>query len=184
VYVYPRSGATWHSATQTSQFTDPAGASANDLFSESLAQSGTAIVTGTAIHASRVGTAVVFAPPRPAITAARQSHKTWALGTAKPKLNPKRTPKGGTEFSFTVNEPTSVSLAFAERLHGHARSKGKLIVHAKQGHNVVYLDGKTGGGRRLSAGKCTVTVSATNTNGSSSHATLHFTTIKAKNARK
>jgi hypothetical protein len=67
---------------------------------------------------------------RPRVSGARQSHSRWREGNGLAKLT-KRTPVTiGTSFSFTLNEQSSVSLAFTQRLSGRkvngtCRAQGK-----------------------------------------------------------
>ena len=101
-------------------------------------------------------------------TKVTETPKKWKLGHTLPAVNPKMKPKGGTKFSFRLNEKATVSFAFT-------RSKGakhKRVYQASfpAGENHLYFDGAITKKVRLSAGTYNVTIVATNSAGRSTAA--------------
>jgi hypothetical protein len=95
-------------------------------------------------------------------------------------VNPHRKPKTGDALSFTLQAAASVTLSFREKnSHGRRVHKGTVVVPARKGRNSVYLDGKLGHGKKLTAGQCAVTITAKNANGTARAKPLHFVTHRA-----
>ncbi|HEX3823611.1 MAG TPA: hypothetical protein VHV79_03995 [Mycobacteriales bacterium] len=53
--------------------------------------------------------------------------------------------------------------------------RGSVVVAAHSGKNSVVIDGKLGHGKTLKAGRCNVTITAKNANGTSAAKPVHFT---------
>jgi PKD repeat protein len=115
--------------------------------------------------ASIVHMVTVAAAPGPTLTRVSESHRRWTSARRK----------GGTMFSFVLNEPATVSLRFTRK---HSRAAPTLSVVGHTGANQVRFDGRVGR-TKLGPGSYSVTITATNTVGlrSSSH-TLRFTILR------
>jgi len=124
---------------------------------------------------------IVLAPP-PVLSRLGQAHAVWRAGIGGVRLTPaqRRVPIG-THFSFTLNTPATVRLAFARRLAGRlvrgrcvpgtranrtrrscirTVSAGPIILDEATGPNSVAFTGRLGPARRLPPGNYTVTVTA------------------------
>jgi Glucodextranase, domain B len=158
----------------------------------------TNVFGNTAQAQSTVTYTPVVAPPAPAISHLSQSHRTWR---EKGKAG-KHKPPVGTTFSFTLNEPAKVTLAFTERVSGRKVKKNKCVVktHAnrrkptckltvkvgtltmngKTGQNKVAFKGAVAHGHKLAPGTYTLTITAVNstTHVSSKPVSLKFTIVK------
>ncbi len=148
--------------------------------------------TGTVGTTQAISAAVTVQLPAPALTRAGESHRIWRESG---KAN-KHKPPVGTKFSFTLNENATVKLSFALQAKGrkvkgkcvaqsrHNRhnatckltdEKGTLTVDGQSGKNTVSFRGNLPHGHRLTPGKYTVTLSASNASGHSRSETLTFT---------
>lgn len=135
------------------------------------------------------------APHTPALTNFHQSHRKWREG--KPH---KHRPPVGTTFSFTLDQPATVSLVFNQRLVGR-KVKGKCVAKKKNnqgkprckrtvrrgmvtvgghaGSNSISFKGRISAGKKLGPGRYTVTITATNAAGQQSKPhTLDFRIVK------
>jgi hypothetical protein len=124
------------------------------------------------------GVAYVLAVPTPAVTGVKQTHATFTIGTKAARVNPTSV-KGGTVFSFGVNDTAAVTLAFSKRKAGKTVSEGKITVPAVSTTARVYFDGVVSATKTLSPGKYAVRLSAVNSGGSVTGPRLSFT-AKAK----
>jgi IPT/TIG domain-containing protein len=127
--------------------------------------------------------AFTYVAPPPAISALSQAHRSWKA-------------RKGTAFSFTLNEPASVSLAFTQTLGGrrvHGRcvpqskrnrakpackrtlKRGTVTVSGASGANKLPFKGRISRSKRLGAGRYTVTIVATSPAGLKS--ALSFTIL-------
>ncbi|HEX3825022.1 MAG TPA: FG-GAP repeat protein [Mycobacteriales bacterium] len=172
-FIEPTIG--WSSESQTDVLVG-AGGHAGDQFGYGMAATGSTIVAGATGRTSTRGTAYVFAPRPPTLSAVKQAHKSWHLGTNPRSVNPAHPPRGGTSFRFALSQSATISLVFAEKHGKHLVKRGTLSVHGKAGANAVYFAGKISHGKHLTPGHCKVTITATNRNGTSRSRTLRFTT--------
>jgi hypothetical protein len=144
----------------------------------SVAIAGATIVAGAPGNVTghtSAGAAFVYppraAPTKPTLSKVTETHKSWKAGKALPRLNPKKAPKGGTAFGFTLSQPATVSLSFATRKGAH---KGSLSEHAREGANYLFFDGRLTRHKKLKAGRYVVTVTAKNAAGRSAAKKLAF----------
>jgi hypothetical protein len=181
VYTYIRPSAGWKTATQSAEVVG-AGGAAGDEFGASAAVAGDTMVIGAPGHDADTGTAEMLAPPGPVLSAVGQSHRRWQLGSRRVVVNPVHRPKGGDEVSFRLSQAATVSMVFSERVGRRTVSKGVLRLHVRAGANRVFIDGRTGHGKTLVPGHATVSIAATNANGSTGHRRLRLTVVSAKHA--
>ena len=145
---------------------------------------------------------LVTQPPTPTITGLAQSHKTWREGARLATLartKPKKRPVG-TTFSFRLDTPGRVQLAFTQRVRGrkvsgrcvrptngnkrrHACTRtvvaGSLAFSDHAGLNRVHFEGRLSRKRRLKPGPYTLVVTAANTLGrKSATRTISFTIVR------
>jgi hypothetical protein len=185
--------------TVTLQVTDNAGCSAAEVFTGQ-----TAYCNGSpaAIAIRTVTVPPSSSPlPAPAITGAGQSHTRWREGSKLVQISrKKRKPPVGTTFSFSLNEPASVSFAFTQRLAGrrvghrcvaknrrNARRRscaltvtaGVLSFPGHTGTNKVAFQGRVSRSQKLKPGRYTLVISATNAAGvRATPVSLSFTIVK------
>jgi hypothetical protein len=130
------------------------------------------------------------------IASIRQTHRVWRAAGTHPRRRQVRRKPVGTEFSFDLNQPANVSLAFSQALPGrrragrcvkagpHARGRrctrsvprGSFSVAGIAGTNTVPFKGRIGGSR-LPAGNYVLRVTATNLAGQSVAQTIRFTIV-------
>jgi FG-GAP repeat len=145
----------------------------------SVAISGTTVIGGadgySTAKASELGEVLIFGSkstvkpaPKPTLTKVTESPKKWKLGHALPAVNPKKKPKGGTEFSFRLNEKATVTFTFT-RATG---AKHTRVFHAsfRSGENHLYFDGAITKKVLLTPGKYKVSIVAKNAAGVSTAA--------------
>ncbi len=143
--------------------------------------------------------ATTTAPP--VISNAAQSNHSWREGTRLASFSRRRKlPPLGTVFSFTLNEPASMSFAFTQRVRGrnaigkcvaetrknhgeHACkrsvSRGTLSFTGRAGKNNVSFQGRISPTEKLKPGRYTLVITATNAAGQHSGANqLSFTVVK------
>lgn len=138
----------------------------------------------------------------PRITGLRELRRSWRLGRQFAKVSSKgrvRTPVG-TVFSFTLNEPATVSFAFSKETtgrlvgrkcqrvtrqdSGHRRCErmvraGGFVFTAHVGRTSLAFQGRITRTATLTTGKYRVSVGATNsTGGRSPSSVLHFAVTK------
>ena len=140
-------------------------------------------------------------PPRPKITAARQTAARWREGgrLAQISRSRKRLPIG-TTFSFVLNEQASVRFDFTRQVSGRKvgrrcvvktrkNQKNKACMRAvragvlgfggHRGANKVVFQGRISRSKRLKPGRYTLVITATNSVGMrSAPASLSFTIVK------
>jgi hypothetical protein len=157
-------------------------------------------VIGTAPNGSPrlLETDVTISTP-PTVTNLTQSHRRWREGDKLAQTSRKRRLPVGTIFSFTLNEPAKVSLAFVQPVRGH-RTKGRCVTQARKNHrkhsckravargtltftghagvNKVSFQGRISRQPKLKPGSFTLMLTAAGTNGRSSPKTLGFTIVK------
>jgi hypothetical protein len=179
LFTEPRRG--WKSRTQTTTIASPTH-QGNESFGL-LALTGPTLIVGSPFAAVGAGAAFVYAASAPKLSRVAQSHSSWTLGTKPLRLNPKRRPSGGTEFSFTVNEAASVTVKLTWSKHRRQHVAGSFTVNTKAGKNTVFFDGIIDHQQALFATRYTASISATNASGTSAPQTLRFTTHVAKTRR-
>jgi hypothetical protein len=166
------------------------------------------ITITTTAGTTSAGSFTYEAPVLPPLTLSgvSQSNKRWVAGSKLAAISAKR-PKTpvGTTFSFTLNEPATVALAFTEdrpgRKHGkgcvaetrknrkhrkctRTSSAGTLTLSAPAGADRLAFYGLLNDHRGLKPGSYTVAIRATNTAGvTSSTSRLSFTIVAAKRGR-
>jgi hypothetical protein len=137
----------------------------------------------------------------PIVTALRQSAQRWADGSALAHASARRARRPvGTTFSFTLSEDARYALAFVRRSAGR-RVAGRCVAasgrnrHARtctrsaavatlsfaghQGANAVRFQGRVSRTRKLSTGRYTVTLAATDAGGRRSRPqALSFTVVR------
>jgi hypothetical protein len=133
--------------------------------------------------------------PLPTLIGLRQSHRRWRDTRAAGGAHRKSRPAIGTTFSFVLNEPATVELAFVKHVHGYEISracvtetrgrhgrpcmravrKASLSAAGKAGENAVYFDGHTPRSPELGPGDYTLEIKATNSAGRSETHDLSFT---------
>ena len=156
---------------------------------------------GTNASAPATISITVTAPPVPTITAAAESHRTWREGGRLATFARKHEPPVGTRFSFSLNEPVTVRLAFTQSVLGRKAASGGCVAqthrnrHRKRcsrtvtsgtisfaghaGTNSVAFDGRVSSTHKLKAGTYTLVVTATDSVGATSNAArLRFTIVK------
>jgi len=142
---------------------------------------------------------VAVVEPPPVIGAVAQSAAVWREGPALAQIAKKRAPAPlvGTTFSFSLNEPASVTLSFTQRVPGrtvrhacmpqtrrNARRRkclrtvtvGVMSFAGQLGTNTVAFQGRLSARAKLKPGRYALVISASNVAGSQSPpATLGFT---------
>jgi FG-GAP repeat len=183
--------------------TDPVGATAA-LFGFSVAIQGDTIVVGAAGKSS----ASVFfrpapAPPPPGVaphlTHVTESHSTWRAGNRLATLARAKRAPVGTRFSFVLDQPARVNLAFVQDLSGRKvraacvaptranRHKpacerqvrtATLSITGHRGINQLAFQGRVSRSKTLRPGRYTVVITATNRAGQrSAPRSLGFTIV-------
>jgi sugar lactone lactonase YvrE len=137
-------------------------------------------------------------PPR--ITKVTQSHSTWRVGGELATFTEKKKrPPVGTRFSFVLDQPARVSLAFVQELAGRKvkarcltpttanRRKhtcqrkvpvARLTVTAHRGSNQLAFQGRVSRSKKLRPGHFTMLITATNAAGQrSAPRSLSFTIV-------
>jgi hypothetical protein len=140
------------------------------------------IVTQTLTYTVAPPTATTASTaPKPSITALRQSHPVWRTHGKPPHVSSRRAPIG-TTFSFDLNKPAHLVLTFTRQTAGHklhgkcvsqtasnkhkpgctqTRAAGTLKLIAHQGANHVRFQGRITPTNRLTPGRYTLTITAT-----------------------
>ena len=125
------------------------------------------------------------APVTPVLTSVAQSHSSWRVGSRAASIARRRAPVG-TTFSFSLNEPARVTLAFTEalpgrRVHGHcvaakranrhrhacrrAVSRGTLTFSAHSGADAISFQGRLSSSHKLTPGSYSLAITATDAGG-------------------
>ena len=153
-------------------------------------------------NTATVSLSVVGAPPppvRPVVTGVRQSATTWRERNKLAQISKKKKPPLGTTFSFSLNEPAAVRLAFTRPAAGRKVSKkcvpvskknrkkpkctrtvivGTLAFNAHAGANRVRFAGRLSVTKKLKPGHYTLTITATSAGLRSTLRSLSFTIVK------
>jgi hypothetical protein len=151
--------------------------------------------------ATSTATTRTLTPTPPTISNASQSHRSWREGKALASFSRKRKLAPlGTRFSFTLNEQASVSFAFTQQLGGR-KVNGKCLAQTNKnrrkrackrtvtratlsfaghaGTNRVSFQGRVSRAKKLTPGRYTLVITATNGAGQHSAAkSLSFTIVK------
>jgi hypothetical protein len=143
-------------------------------FGTAVAVSGSTIAVGVPGVAAGRGATDLFAVPPPALTKAKQSRRSWRLGSARPVVNPKHAPAGGTRFSFRLSRAARVTLTFHQTGSHKRVPAGVVSVAGRVGPNRVYFDGTIRRGAVLHAGHYLVRIVAADVDGESHVAVLRF----------
>jgi hypothetical protein len=137
-------------------------------------------------------------PPlkRPTISRVSEKAKTWREGNALAHISANRQPPLGTTFSFSLNEPASVTLAFTQPADGRKVGKtcvaqtsknkskhpctrtvvaGTLTFSARTGPNRVSFQGLISRKKKLELGSYTLVLTATASGEHSTPRRLKFT---------
>jgi 6-phosphogluconolactonase (cycloisomerase 2 family) len=139
----------------------------------------------------------------PVISSAHESAQTWREGDTLPSINAKRDqqPPVGTTFSFTLNEPATVTLGFTKNTPGrniphgcrasaqhnrhHPRctrtvAAGTLTFTGRRGRNKVRFDGRISTSKKLSPGPYRLVITATDASDKerSASGSLRFTILR------
>jgi streptogramin lyase len=149
-----------------------------------------------------VTTAATSAPvtvvvPEPALTALRQSASRWRDGSRLASIGRRaRKPPVGTSFSFSLNTPATLSFSFLRQGRGRSvahrcvaetrknarrracslsTSAGAFHLAAQAGAASVRFQGKVSRRTALRPGRYTLTLTATNSTGTSAPQSLSFT---------
>jgi hypothetical protein len=197
------SGAPGTNVTHT--YTAPGSYSVTFTSADMLANSSSASATITIAPAPTPASTPASAPaPTPAlaaptITAAHESASTWREGSRLAQISRKKSPVG-TTFSFVLNEQARVSFSFNQRVTGRvvggrcaAKTRknatrktckrtvtvGTLSFSGHAGTNKVVFQGLISRSKRLTSGRYTLEITATNPAGARSAPTsLSFTIVK------
>jgi len=134
-----------------------------------------------------------FSPP--VISGVRQSASRWREGSKLPRISRRKLPLG-TTFTFSLNEPSSVTFAFTRRTAGHrvghsceagrprhgkhrACSRtvtvGVLAFSGPSGANKVAFDGRISRSQKLKPGRYMLVIRASDAAGRSGPVSLSFT---------
>jgi len=119
-------------------------------------------------------------PVRPVVQNARQSAARWREGSRLAAISRTKAPIG-TTFSFSLNEPATVTFGFARRVSGHKRSvaAGRLTFTGHTGTNRVAFQGRISPRKALVPGRYTLAITAINSAGArSAPRSLSFTVVK------
>jgi hypothetical protein len=138
--------------------------------------------------------------PKPKLSAASQTTRTWREANALPHASAKRKAPVGTTFSFALNEPARTTLSFTQHTLGrkphhkcltptknnrHAPRctrtipAGHLTLTGHPGTNKIHFAGRITHTNKLKPGQYTLTITATNPQHvRSAPRSLNFTIIK------
>jgi hypothetical protein len=209
-FVTPLDAFSALSATHWS-FGDPGEGAAGTSVTHAYAAAGTYNVNVTSAdvlgNSSTLSGTIVIAPapaavktPAPALGALRQSAARWREGSRLARISArrKRVPVG-TTFSFTLNEPASLKLAFTQRVGGRQQGRkcvaqsrrnargrackrtvvrGTLVLSGHGGLNKVSFKGRLSRARKLAPGSYTLLLSASNAFGTSASRSIAFAIVR------
>jgi hypothetical protein len=136
----------------------------------------------------------------PIVSAASETAETWRENNTLPHISATKKLPVGTTFSFTLNEPATVTLRFTQKASGHMVQRKCVAPSAKNGHkprctraiaagsftlaghlgtNRVRFAGRVSHTNKLKPGRYTLQITATNTQGEhSAPQSLTFTIVK------
>jgi hypothetical protein len=124
-------------------------------------------------------------PVAPTVSGAKQTNKTWRVGSKLPTTARKKAPVG-TTFKFNLSAPAQVKLDFTKQVSGRkvkgkcvkptsrnrkspkckrTLSAGVLSVKGKQGANSVAFQGRLTKRKKLKPGRYTLVITATSSDG-------------------
>jgi CSLREA domain-containing protein len=133
----------------------------------------------------------------PTLSAVYQSHSRWRLGHKLASVSGAHAPVG-TVFSFTLDQPATVTLGFTQSVRGRrvkgrcvapivsnrARrpcrrtvTRGTLVLAGRAGSNRVSFQGRVSARKKLVPGAYTVLIAATGAGGHSKTQRLSFTIV-------
>jgi hypothetical protein len=171
-------------------------------------QTGSAVSTYTVLAppapAPPAPAPLASAPRAPVLGGLTASHSRWRVGSALAQISRhNKRPPVGTTFRFNLNEPATVKLVFTHKAWGRAVKVGgerqcvaptshnkhrrrcsriltaSMSLHARDGTDKIFFEGRVSRTRRLSRGAYRVTITATNASGESSKSqSLRFTIVK------
>jgi hypothetical protein len=122
---------------------------------------GTATRTVVYIVSAAHSPAAVSSGTPPVLSSVRQSAPVWREGAKPIRISAARVPTG-TTFAFALNEPAAITFSFVPR--GATRGES-FSFPGHGGTNRVDFDGRLTGTQKLSPGRYTLTISATDTAG-------------------
>jgi DNA-binding beta-propeller fold protein YncE len=193
-HVYPAAA----SYNVTVTVTDDEGCSTNFVFTGQ-----TAYCNGRPAASKTVAVTVPLFATSPVITSVTQSASKWrennTLAHISAKKKNKKKPPVGTTFSFSLNEPARVTLAFTQSVGGRKVGKkcvaqtkknkkkhsctrtsvaGALTFSAHAGRNHVRFAGPLTAQKKLKTGVYTLVITASASGKHSTPKTLHFMIVK------
>lgn len=150
------------------------------LLSATVTSSGTTTTTGgttttTGANGTTTVTVTKTATAPPIIGNPTQSHSAWREGTKLASFARKRRAPVGTTFAFGLSTASRVKFAFSQRVGARKLLRGTLSFAGHAGTDRLFFQGRLSRTRRLSKGRYTVLMTATNNAGSSRPASLSFT---------
>jgi streptogramin lyase len=153
-----------------------------------------------AVTTSASSAPVTVAPPKPTLTPIHQSRSRWRDGGKLASLSRStKKPPVGTTFSFSLNTPATVSFSFSRQVRGrsvthrcvtethrNARHKacglsltaGGFSLAAQTGADKVNFQGRVSRRTKLKPGHYKLTVTASNSTGTSVPQSLSFTVVE------
>jgi FG-GAP repeat len=217
-WILRRSGATW----EQQRINDPNGERTREVsFGDNVAISGvgtTALISApgewTRMPAGGGAAWAFVGPPwsapnaasggsskstQPVLTHVTQSHRRWRERASVPKRLRHASIPVGTTFSFTLNEPAVVVVAFTQRVNGRPvkgacvtrtrrtprkpactrrLTRGSLAVAERAGRQRIRFDGRLRRGERLPPGNYNAVIAATSAGLSSSGERLSFAIVR------
>ena len=87
----------------------------------------------------------------------------WRVGSKPVRIAARRKRPVGTTFSFRLDQPAKVTLAFTRK--GSRKAAGTIVVAARKGANRVRFQGRLTRTRTLGPGRYTLEVGAANAAG-------------------
>jgi methionine-rich copper-binding protein CopC len=186
---------TWSSVSSTTwNFGDGTGAGGNAVdhaygapgsYTVSVTSTDSVGNSSTDSRVVNVTASGVPGPVAPTVSDAKQTNKTWRMGSKLPTTARKKAPLG-TTFKFKLSAPAQVTLDFTQQVSGRkvkrkcvkptrrnrrspkckrTRSAGVLSVNGKQGANSVAFQGRLTKRKKLKPGKYTLVITATSSDG-------------------
>jgi hypothetical protein len=149
-------------------------------------------------HPPFLSFACMCIPPRPVVSAVRESHSLWREGGKLTRISRKTVPVG-TTFSFALNERAMVTFAFTQQASGRkvggrcvaetkanrhtsacqrAVTRGTLTFAGHPGTNRIAFQGRLSATRKLRPGTYALVVMASTAAGHAAPARLTFTIIR------
>ena len=108
----------------------------------------------------------------------RQSATRWRQGNGAARISRSKTPTG-TTFSFSLNEPATVTFSFTQRVGRRTAAAGTLTFAGHSGTNRVAFQGRISAAKKLKPGRYTLAITATNSAGlRSAPKSLSFTIVQ------